>query len=86
MPSTPPASSLGSTSPSVTVTLDQLTLAIDKMGFTKSVSAAKLYHTILKLQSTPSASPPPTSALRTDTLQSESNNIAHANIAVPNRN
>jgi hypothetical protein len=58
MPFTPSASSLGPTSPSVTVTLDQLLLAIDKMGLTKSVSAAELYHTILQLQSMPSISPP----------------------------
>ena len=50
------------TSPTVTVTKDILSHALDKIGLTNLVSASLLYGTILQLQqSVPSPSPPPTS-------------------------
>jgi hypothetical protein len=79
MLSTPSASRLGPTSPSVTVTLSELSLALDKMDLTQSFSAAGLYHTILQLQSTPSVSDH-----RKAILQRESNNVAYLNNIVSN--
>jgi hypothetical protein len=75
MPATPsPSDILSATSPSVTVMLDELTLAFGQMGLTKSVSAAELYHTILRLQATPPPPRPPTTpARRRAILQSKSN-------------
>jgi hypothetical protein len=72
MSATPPPSTLRGKSPSVTVTLDELGLALDQMGLTRSVSAAQLYHTILQLQA-PQPRPPTTPARRRALLQSESN-------------
>jgi hypothetical protein len=38
-----------SPSPSITVTLNEPSRALDQMGLTDSVSATRLYHTILQL-------------------------------------
>ena len=42
----------GSPSPSITVTLDELSRALDQMGLTVSVPATRMYHTILQLHAT----------------------------------
>lgn len=62
--------------PSVTVTLDELARAIDRIGLTRSVSAGILYHSILQVQAprAPSTPRPPTTlARRKAILQSKSN-------------
>ena len=52
--STPtPKSALKETPPCITVTLAELARALHEMGTTEPVSATRLYHTLLRLQSAP---------------------------------
>jgi len=65
------------TSPSVTVTLEELSHAFSQIGIPSSVSPAGLYHAILQVQKKPEPSPQPPSTLARQKalLQSESNYI-----------
>jgi hypothetical protein len=56
--------SSSTTPPSIIVTLDDLRLALDKMGLTKSVSAVELYHSILQLQASVPSTPSPSASAR----------------------
>ena len=64
------------TSPSVTVTLEELSRAFGRIGIPSSVSPAGLYHAILQVQRKPSPpQSPSTLARRKALLQSELNYI-----------
>jgi hypothetical protein len=69
----PPVKLSPATSPTVTVTLEELSRALDQMGVAASVSAAGLYHAILQVQKTdkPFSPPPSTPDRRRALLQSE---------------